>query len=166
MLPHLAEVSVRSIVLALAAAAILRILRRRSTAAQRHAVWTMVLAAMLMLLAIGRQFPRLPLRVLDNPAHPVQANVMPGGVTPESVPSLQPQFAAGGRSFDWRDALLCAYSLVALALLARLAAGMLLVRKLVAAARPLSPEGLDLAWESGRIAVPYLVVDSVSRPAN
>src|SRR5882724_9749329 len=64
MLAHLAEVSIRSLLLALSAALVLWILRSRRTAALQHAVWAAVVCGMLALFAFGQALPRLPLRVL------------------------------------------------------------------------------------------------------
>jgi hypothetical protein len=63
MLAHLAEVSIRSLLLALAAAIVPWILRRRREAALQHAVWTAVVCGMLALFAFGEVLPRLPLRI-------------------------------------------------------------------------------------------------------
>ncbi len=47
LLSHLADTSIRSLVLALVAAILLSIMRSRRTAALEHAVWTMVVCGML-----------------------------------------------------------------------------------------------------------------------
>ncbi len=67
MLAHLADASIRSLLLALPAAIALWILRNRRTAALQHAVWTAVVCGMLALLAFGPALPRLPLRILERP---------------------------------------------------------------------------------------------------
>jgi hypothetical protein len=73
MLAHLADVSIRSILLALPAATVLWILQSRRTAALQHAVWAVVVCGMLALFAFGQALPRLPLRILDRPAAAVPA---------------------------------------------------------------------------------------------
>jgi hypothetical protein len=57
---RLADMTVRSPLLAAAALAVIRLLRVR-TAAARHAVWTVVTAAMPLLT--GPLFPSIPLRL-------------------------------------------------------------------------------------------------------
>src|ERR1700748_1594078 len=82
MLAHLADVSLRSLLLALLAAIALLILRGRRTAALQHAVWTAVLCGMLALFAFGQSLPRLPLRILHSQALPA--------ATAASAPMLLP----------------------------------------------------------------------------
>jgi hypothetical protein len=71
MLTHLADVSIRSLALALFASVVLLLLRQRRTAALQHAVWTAVVCGMLALFAFGQALPHLSLRVLERPAAPV-----------------------------------------------------------------------------------------------
>lgn len=76
ILAHLVDVSVRSVLVALAAAAVLWALRSKRNAALEHAVWTMVLGGMLLLLAVGPVLPELPLRILHQAAeHPAPVKV-------------------------------------------------------------------------------------------
>src|ERR1051326_9442397 len=72
MLAHLIDVSIRSLLLAIAAAGALLILRNRRKAALQHAVWTMVVSVMLALFAFGQAMPRLPLRILTRADAPAQ----------------------------------------------------------------------------------------------
>ena len=65
MLAHLADVAVRSLLLAALAAVVLWMLRRTRTAALQHAIWTSVVCGMLALFAFGQALPRLPLRLLE-----------------------------------------------------------------------------------------------------
>jgi hypothetical protein len=73
MLAHLADVSIRSLLLVLAAAIVLWIPRIRRTAALQHAVWTAVLCGMLALFVFGQGLPRLPPRILDSPNTPASS---------------------------------------------------------------------------------------------
>src|SRR5438105_1203326 len=66
-LQHLASVSIRALGLAGLAFAALALLRVRSAAA-RHAIWTVVVAAMLAIAILEPLLPPLPLPVLRAPA--------------------------------------------------------------------------------------------------
>ena len=70
MLAHLADVSIRSILLAALAALALLMVRGKRTAALQHAVWTAVMCGMLALFAFGEALPRLPLHVLRSATAP------------------------------------------------------------------------------------------------
>ena len=70
MLAHLADVSIRSIFLALVAALALLVVRGRRTAALQHAIWAAVMCGMLALFAFGQALPRLPLHVLRSATEP------------------------------------------------------------------------------------------------
>ncbi len=158
MLAHLADVSIRSLLLALSAAIVLWTLRSRRTAALQHAVWTVVVCGMLALFAFGQALPRLPLRVLTSPAArktgtplPVPDSIelvlsatLPGG-TGDSVPAFRP-------SIDWNQVAVYAYAAIAFAFLARFLTGMFLVRRLLAKSATVG----DFR-ESGLIAVPLTV---------
>ena len=158
MLAHLADVSIRSLLLALSAAIVLWTLRSRRTAALQHAVWTVVVCGMLALFAFGQALPRLPLRVLTSPAarktgtplpvpdsiELVSSATLPGG-TGDSVPAFRP-------SIDWNQVAVYAYAAIAFAFLARFLTGMFLVRRLLAKSATVG----DFR-ESGLIAVPLTV---------
>ncbi|MBZ5729179.1 MAG: TIGR03435 family protein [Acidobacteriia bacterium] len=136
MLPHLAEVSIRSLLLALPAAIVLWILRSRRTAALQHAVWAAVVCGMLALFALGQALPRLSLRILDRPAAslpaappavPANAAVIDEPPEAAQLPSPVPR-----RAIDWPAVAVYAYGAIALAFLAHFVTGMLLVRRLLA----------------------------------
>lgn len=116
MLAHLTDVSIRSLLLALAAAGALWMLRSRRTAALQHAVWAAVVCGMLALLAFGQALPRLPLRILDRPAAaPVQpASPIVATVFEEAPPAIStpPQLQ---RSIDWGEVAVYAYAAIAFA---------------------------------------------------
>ena len=69
---HLLQASVRSLVLAAVAALGLWRVKSAST---RHAVWTLVMASMLVQLMLSPLLPRLPLQVLHS-AEPVTSQVL------------------------------------------------------------------------------------------
>jgi hypothetical protein len=123
LLAHLQDVSARSLLLATLAAALWPVWGRRSAAAG-HAVWSAVLAGMLLLFAAGPIVPAMPLRVLaDGPS-----------------PPLLPAFA------------LVIYAALAVAMLLRVAAGCWMIRRLARAATPVD-SGRSL-YESAAIVVP------------
>ncbi len=62
MLNNLADVSIRSLLLALMAGFVLLELRCKRSAALSHAVWTSVTCGMLLLFGLGTSLPRLPVR--------------------------------------------------------------------------------------------------------
>ena len=157
MLAHLADVSLRSLLLALVAAAVLWVLRNRRTAAIEHAVWSIVMIAMLGLFAFGEVFPRLPLRVLGGSITPAP-EVRSGEIAPprdtiyaEFPRPLTP--ATPHRPLDWKIVAMGAYAAVALAFLAHFSAGIFFVRKLFRSGQPVSC-GRDGVYESNGIAVP------------
>ncbi|MBV8729339.1 MAG: M56 family metallopeptidase, partial [Acidobacteriia bacterium] len=172
MLTHLADVSLRSLLLALVAAAVLWVLRNRRTAAIEHAVWSIVMIAMLGLFAFGEVFPRLPLRVLGGRIAPAP-EARSGEIAPlqDRVYSEMPQPltpATPHRPLDWKIVAMGAYAAVALAFLARFSAGIFFVRKLLRTAQPVSC-GRDGVNESNRIAVPVtagFVHPKIFLPAN
>lgn len=136
MLAHLADVSIRSLVLAALAGIVVWVLQSRRTAALEHAIWTAVVCGMLALFAFGTALPRIPLRILGNPAAVV------GQVRPTSAPPLpfeilsaeQAVTSSSGRGtpIHWKDIAPDAYIAITLAFLVRLATGTLLARRLLA----------------------------------
>jgi len=158
MLAHLADISARSLLLALLAAIVLWILRSVRTAALQHAVWATVVCGMLALFALGQTLPQLPLRVLDGPtpaatAPPPAASVdrlMPDASPSVATPPLSsPVPSKTRRPIDWSEAAVFAYGTIAIACLARFAMGMFLVRRLLA-----KSTAVRNFRESGLLAVP------------
>ena len=134
MLAHLADVSIRSLLLALIAALALSALRRRRTAALQHAVWTAVVGGMLALFMLGAALPRMPLRVLTSPIVPSAAVALASPVL-EALPAQGndlPAPAPVARSIDWSEVALYAYAAITFVFLARFLTGIYLVRKLLA----------------------------------
>ena len=156
MFAHLADVSIRSLLLAISATIVLWMLRNRRSAALEHAVWTAVVCGMLALFAFGNAMPRLPLRVLTSPAAaPVQSapSLWKAPLTEETA-ELPAQIPTNvRRSINWSDVAVYAYAAIAFAFLARFIIGMLLVRRLLAASKPAGVGFL----ESEAIAVPLTV---------
>src|SRR5437016_284971 len=108
---RLADLSIRCLLLAAAAIWVIGWLRVR-TAAARHAVWTVVTAAMLLLPALNLLFPSMPLRVLHPPptvqlapSAPV-AHVSAVPVTASGLPSP----SANPRPFTWRQIVAAVYT--------------------------------------------------------
>jgi uncharacterized protein (TIGR03435 family) len=159
MLTHLADVSIRSLLLALPAAIGLWVLRSRRTAALQHAVWAAVVCGMLALFAFGQVLPRLSLRILYSDAVPpaAQGAIADRVIADESLPVLQssaPVSANIRRPIDWKGLALYAYCTSAFAFLAQFVTGMFLVRKLAGSGRPIPVYG---AYESDRVSVPVTV---------
>ena len=133
MLSHLTDASVRSLCLALVAVLALLAARVRSVSA-RHAVWTAVLGAMLLLPFLTPLLPPIPVPILRSP--PV-VEVMP----PAPQPMVRSMVTARGSTvaqsqpvaprLTWQQYGLALYLIVALALLARLLVSYLLVNRLV-----------------------------------
>jgi beta-lactamase regulating signal transducer with metallopeptidase domain len=157
MLIHLADVSIRSLLLALMAGIVLLGLRRRRSAALSHAVWTAVTCGMLLLFALGTSLPRWPMPILqDNPARQASSGPVvliqakPVIVTQPSAPSPAPVRYSPG----WREIGLLAYFAIALGLLGRLVIGLYLVRRLLDGTIEVEGRGF---CESASIAVPLTV---------
>jgi beta-lactamase regulating signal transducer with metallopeptidase domain len=160
LLPHLFDVSLRSLPLAIVAAALLRIPRLRS-AAWAHAVWTMVLLSMLVLLFVaGPVLKPIPLRVL-----PAQASVAPERIAilalpplPDvetSVPSATQVISTKPpkRSFSVSEIAMFLYVFAAAVLLGRLLVGSWLARRLLRG----SERAGETFYQSPRIAVPLTI---------
>jgi hypothetical protein len=167
MLAHLADASVRSLLVALMGAMVVWFPWRRRTAAFEHAVWTAVVCGMLALFVFGQALPRLRLRMPDGPVVPASALrpvTVPGPIPPDLARDAAERTRApikSGSFIGWRQVALYRYWAIALALLARFAAGMLLVRKLLARANPVSCPGPRAGLESELIRIPLTVGPAV-----
>src|SRR5438477_483362 len=127
LLDHLQDVSLRSLLLATLAAAVLWPAWGRRSAAAMHAVWSTVLAGMLVLLAAGPLLPAIRLRILADT-------------------SAQ----AAAPAPEWREVAFLLYAAVALVLLMRVAAG--LARRLKLWKRLTgASSGMRSRWRSPRI---------------
>jgi TonB family protein len=160
MLAVILDASLRAVVLAAAALAVVLLARKRS-AAFRHAVWTVVLLGMLGMPAVMLLAPALPIRVLKPAPVPVFLTA-PGPAPAESTPSAVPVPIQQPRPFrDWRELVLAIYAVVAFGLLLRLAIGWLGVRRLMRRACLVEPG----VAESSEISVPLTIGSTVLLPA-
>ncbi len=157
MLDRLLDVSIRSLVLVLIAAAALTIPRVRRNAALQHTIGTTVVCAMLGLFLLGPALPRLPLRILRDAPVPIQATrlvriahplIIDGGWPAVPVlPQPTPRSA-----IDWSRIAGYVYTFIAVSFLVRYAIGMLLVHRLISKSTALAE-----FRESESIAVPLTV---------
>ncbi len=150
LLNSLADASVRSLCLAIAAMIAIAVVRTRS-APVKHAVWTAVVCAMLALPVLSVALPAIPLRVLA----PAATSVEPlpelvsgpqaaGPVTVKPAPERSP---AG---FGWPEFAAFAYAVIAVVLIGKLALGYLLSARLVRRSAPI--EGAPIEVRSGALA--------------
>jgi TonB family protein len=136
---------------ALATAAIFAF--RVKSPATRHAVWTLVTAAMLLLPILQLAAPKLPLRLLDAPA-PVVAH--------PPVATLSLPLAPQSQTTHWESVAVAIWVAGALLLLGRLAYGYGFALRLVRAARDVEESVMESDW----IAVPVTIGSRVVLPAN
>ena len=137
LLTHVADASVRSLCLALAALVLMWASRVRS-ASVRHAVWTAALCGMLLLPLLSPCLPFIPLRIL--PAAPAGTPVVqPGVILPGPPAAFADRPAPAPRSPTglpyWPLAACGVYLAVGLGFLGRLALGFAGTRRLVRRAR-------------------------------
>ena len=151
----LAEWAIRSSILILCAALLLRALRVKD-ASIRLAAWTAIVCSSLAIPVLIAVFPKLPLALMPAaaPAHagPVLAYE---GTSVHEVIQQQP---APSTDIDWARIAAATYALIAGILLLRLSAGLLLTRRLLTASRAtgLKSEGIEIR-ESDRITSPVTV---------
>ncbi len=161
LLNSLADASVRSLCLAAAAMIAIAVARTRS-APVKHAVWTSVVCAMLVLPVLSVALPAIPLRVLA----PATTSIEPlpevvsgpqaaGPVTVRPAPEPPPA------RLGWPEFAAFAYAVIAAALLGKLALGYLLATRLVRRSTPIEDApvavpGAALA-ESAAVSVPLTI---------
>ena len=135
---HLASVALRSLGLAGLAFAALPILRIQA-AAVRHAVWTVVVAAMLATAVLEPLLPPLPVPVLRAQAEPQMAIAPASPVAQGASPAtpIVPGAPAKSHWPTWPQAMAAIYMAGLVAMLVRLAFGYLFTRRLVRASRPI-----------------------------
>ncbi len=161
VLNYLADASVRSLCLAVAAMLAIAAVRTRS-APVKHAVWTAVVCAMLALPLLSVALPSIPLRVLQPSSsaliEPLPELVSgPHAAAHAAVPASEPR-----RSLPGLPALAVSlYVLGAAFLLGKLALGYLLSRRLVKRSAPIDgapveAPGAALA-ESKAVSVPLTI---------
>src|SRR5262245_54789174 len=125
ILTALEDIALRAAGLCALAAAAIFVFRIKSPAT-RHAVWTLVTAAMLLLPILQLAAPKLPLRVLDAPA-PVVA------YTPVTI--FSPPLAPHSQPMRWESVAVAIWVAGALLLLGRLAYGYSFALRLLRGAR-------------------------------
>lgn len=158
MLAHLADASIRSLILALLAGAALLVPSFRKTAAFEHAVWAAVVCGMLALFLFGEFLPRLPLPIPDT-ARTSSVAFVPEMAQPESLPNRASHPAPSPskkRHTNPLDVALYIYSAISIAFLARFLTGILLVRKLMRTANPVQC-GEIRVYESELVKIPCTV---------
>ena len=167
LLAHLADASVRSLCLALAALVLIWAFRARS-ASVRHAVWAAVLCGMLLLPWVSLHLPSIPLRIL--PAALARTPVVQPGVVLPGPPA-----AAADRGGPapmrptglpyWQLAACAAYLAVGLGFFGRLMLGFVVARRLVGRARLVDdPRAAGCLEELGRSWPGLRESDSVTVP--
>ena len=157
MLAHLADVSIRSLVLALLAVLALLLMRGRRTAALQHALWASVMCGMLALFTFGQVLPRLPLRILHSAGAPVAHPAAFPLRLADSPSATSRPAALQHRPTAAKDVALYAYGVIAFAFLAQFVTGMFLVRRLAASGRPISDARMNGVYESDRASIPLTV---------
>ena len=163
-LKALADASVRSLVLALAALAAMWLARARA-AAVRHAVWTAMVCAMLLLPVLSVALPSIPLRIL--PAAPqIALAPAPFEVSGPTPIQTAPVPAPPRPQRDWASLALPVWLLVASAFLGRLVFGYAVSRRLLRGSAPIRDPRVSEALERlGAIPAPALAQsESISVP--
>jgi beta-lactamase regulating signal transducer with metallopeptidase domain len=168
VVPFLISLAVRSLALAAIALAAIYILRMQAAAA-RHAVWTAVVAGMLLLPAVGPLLPSIPLRILrPQPAAQASADALPAmkiDATAELPASAPPAVRAGmavrpvapiRHPLTWLQAAGAAYFAGVAVFLCMFVSGYCAARKLVSHSTPLERLGAGVL-ESTSIAVPVTI---------
>ncbi len=160
MIGVLADASMRSLFVA-ALAGLVILVYRRGTAAFRHAVWTAVLAAMLLIPALTGILPPVFVRVLA-PVKSIATRAMSAQPASEATrASGVVPLAPASTRFNWRLIALTAHAGIAALMLARLAVGLWRVRGLRRRSAPVQAGGA-IIYVSPEIAVPLTV--GVFRP--
>jgi TonB family protein len=133
---------------------------RVKAAAARHAVWTVVMAGMLLYLALATALPPIPVRLLPaaSPAGPLGTSLVETAPpTLEIPPALASPALPAARSWpSWRLALAAVYGAGVLISLLRLAFGYGFTRRLVREARPIDGEIRESSWISVPMTVGWL----------
>jgi RND family efflux transporter MFP subunit len=163
----LAEWALRSAILILSGAVLLRALRVKDSSV-RLAAWSAMLFGCLAIPALTVALPHLPLiiaRASDRPADaPRVTNETPLQSPPTQAASAVKRSPALPRPFDWPSAALAIYMLGAAALLLRLCLGLAMSRRLLRDSRAAGKaiERIEIR-ESSRVAAPVTL--GIVRPA-
>jgi hypothetical protein len=183
VLRTIVESSVRVALVAGAVALLLAALRVRASAS-RHAAWTAVLAAMLLMPGLPYLFVRgaiqiPPLLRDDGPAssRPVGSRALPPAAPPSSERSSAGQrgvpevttmpaqtVARERREFPWPALAISVYALGSLLMLVRLAFGWCAAARILRSGRRISPQSLPLSLPATPGEPPILESDLVAAP--
>jgi hypothetical protein len=149
----LGEWAIRSSVLILSGALLLRVLRVKDPSI-RLAAWTAMLCGSVAIPLLGVALPKIPLAVMRPAIRPAEYKVVvhDGGL---AAVHAVPQGGISTNSINWPRAAMIVYILVAGTLLLRLSVGLLMSRRLLRSSRStaLKPEGIEVR-ESDRVAAP------------
>jgi RND family efflux transporter MFP subunit len=168
-IPFLVEWALRSMILIAIAALMLWALRVKDPSI-RWAAWTAMLCASLAIPVLILTAPALRMPIMRVAAPHPETSMPPGTAAPVLVPAPSrldraPADRSTGvpRRFDWTQAALLVYIVVALSLLVRLTTGLAISRRLRRSSRAtgLRTEGIEI-HESNRVAAP--VVLGITRP--
>jgi RND family efflux transporter MFP subunit len=169
-LQFLAEWALRSAILILSGALLLKALRVKDPSV-RLAAWTAMLCGSLAIPALHAVLPKAPLTVMRAASGPVGSPTKVYEVTQTPVsafprPDLREERRGAGvvKRFNWTRAAVTTYVLVALGLLLRLCFGLALSLRLLRASRATGQvtEGFEIR-ESDRVATPVTL--GIARPA-
>ncbi len=162
VLNYLADASVRSLCLAVAAMLAIAVVRTRS-APVKHAVWTAVVCAMLALPLLSVALPAIPLRVLQpapmliEPPTPAAATAVNGPGNAAAVPVPEPRRYLPG----WPAVAVSVYVLGAAFLLGKCALGYVLSRRLLRRSAPITGAPVEIPGaalaESKAVSVPLTI---------
>ena len=151
----LAEWAIRSSILILSGALILRALRVNDPSI-RLAAWTAMLCGSLAIPAITAALPKMPLAVMRAAARPAEVPAVVYEGAPEPTVSREADgIADASKRFDWARAVVMIYVLIAGALLLRLCVGLTMSRRLLRSSRATgqATEGIEIR-ESDGVASP------------
>jgi len=155
LVPQLVSAAIRAFGLGLAAFVGLLLFRVRSSAA-RHAMWTVVLAGMLLQIPLGMLAPTVPIRALPSLPAPIQSSTRPTvvesariSVPPASHRHREPK--AGWVSSS--ETLVGVYLGISMLLFLRMALGSWSLRRILRDARPIPELGPGI-FESAVFVAP------------
>ena len=163
-----AEWALRSSILILIGALLLRVLRVKDPAI-RLAAWTVMLFGSLAIPALSVALPEVPVMVMRAATRPPETPAVLNQATPSQTAARPPDFSARGdtgisRRFDWARATLTIYVVVAIVLLLRLCVGLAMSLRLLRNSQltDRAMEGIEVR-ESDRVTAPVTL--GVARPA-
>jgi hypothetical protein len=153
MVTLLGEWAIRSSILILIGALLLRVLRVKDPAI-RLAAWTAMLCGSVAIPILATALPKIPFAVMRTVTRPAEYRMVVHDGALEPVREVS-QNRVSPKGFDWPRAAAMVYMLVAGALLLRLGVGLLLSRRLLHSSRStgLKAEGIEVR-ESDCVAAP------------